>query len=131
MIGGHCIKTWSSTQGPIALSSAEAEYYSMVDGTMRAKGLQAMGIEVGMRNLDAPIELRIDSSAAKSFAARRGFGRMRHIDVRMLWLQEEVLGKRVVLVKVPGDKNPADMMTKYLSKQAIDERMNLVNIMLL
>ena len=26
MIGGHCIKTWSMTQGAYALSSAEAEF---------------------------------------------------------------------------------------------------------
>ena len=31
MIGSHCIKTWSSTQGAIALSSAEAEFHAMVD----------------------------------------------------------------------------------------------------
>eukprot|EP00973_Karenia_brevis_P010100 1367218-Karenia_brevis.AAC.1 len=29
MIGGHTIKTWSSTQGAYALSSAEAELYAM------------------------------------------------------------------------------------------------------
>ena len=27
MIGGHLIKSWSSTQGPISLSSGEAEFY--------------------------------------------------------------------------------------------------------
>jgi hypothetical protein len=30
MLGDHCIKTWSATQGPYALSSAEAEFYAMV-----------------------------------------------------------------------------------------------------
>ena len=37
MLGSHCIKTWSSTQGAVALSSAEAEFYAMVDGVQRAK----------------------------------------------------------------------------------------------
>ena len=27
-IGDHCIKTWSASQGAVALSSAEAELYS-------------------------------------------------------------------------------------------------------
>ena len=31
MIGRHCIKSWSSTQRPLALISAETEYYSMVE----------------------------------------------------------------------------------------------------
>ena len=34
MLGNHCIKTWSVTQDPLALSSCEAEYYAVVDGVM-------------------------------------------------------------------------------------------------
>ena len=30
MVGNHCVKTWSSSQGAVALSSAEAEFYDMV-----------------------------------------------------------------------------------------------------
>jgi hypothetical protein len=119
MIGTHCIKTWSSTQGPIALSSAEAEYYSMVDGATRAKGMQTMGLEVGLKCLAGPITLCEDSSAAKSFASRRGLGKMRHVDTRELWLQEEVLQSRVVVRKVWGEENPADLMTKYLATSII------------
>eukprot|EP00973_Karenia_brevis_P045667 6324130-Karenia_brevis.AAC.1 len=39
MLGGHCIKTWCATQGAVALSSAEAELYGMIEGVTRAKGL--------------------------------------------------------------------------------------------
>ena len=70
MIGGHCIKSWSSTQGPLALSSAEAEYYSMVEGVLRAKNLQTIGKEIGLPGRSEEILLWTDSSAAKSFAAR-------------------------------------------------------------
>merc|ERR1712046_163593 len=31
MLGNHCIKTWSASQGPYALSSAEAEFYAMIE----------------------------------------------------------------------------------------------------
>ena len=37
-LGGHCIKTWSSSQGAYDLSSAEAELDAMIDGVNRAKG---------------------------------------------------------------------------------------------
>ena len=37
MLGGHCIKTWSATQGAYALSSAEAEFYASSEGVTRAK----------------------------------------------------------------------------------------------
>ena len=94
MVGPYCLKTWSVTQGPIALSSAEAEYYAMVDGVIKAMGVQALGGEVGMTHIKGPIQLHTDSSAAKSFACRRGLGRARHIETRCLWLQEAVAGKR-------------------------------------
>ena len=32
MLGNHCVKSWSSTQKTVALSSAEAEYIAMVKG---------------------------------------------------------------------------------------------------
>ena len=42
LIETYCVKTWSC---PIALSSAEAEYYSMVEGTIKAKGVQTVARE--------------------------------------------------------------------------------------
>ena len=71
MRGPHCLKTWSATQGPTALSSAEAEYYAMVDSVVKAMGIQAMGEEIGIKGLNGPIVLHTDSSSAKSFASRR------------------------------------------------------------
>ena len=40
MLGQHMIKSWSSTQSVIALSSGEAEYYSMVKGGSIGLGVQ-------------------------------------------------------------------------------------------
>ena len=34
MLGGHCIKTWSCTQDPLAMSSCEAEYYALAEGAL-------------------------------------------------------------------------------------------------
>ncbi len=51
---------WSVTQGPIALSSAEAEYYAMAGGTTKALGFQTSCREVGIR-MSGPITLHTDS----------------------------------------------------------------------
>ena len=67
MIGDHCIKTWSATQGSYALSSAEAEFYAMIEGVTRAKGLLSLALEMGFEGLSNVIHLGTDSSAAKSF----------------------------------------------------------------
>jgi hypothetical protein len=122
LLGGHCLKTWSSTQAPVALSSAEAEYYSMVEAATRAIGLRAMLSELGVVCV-GPVQLYSDSSAARSFAARKGLGRMRHLEVRHLWLQEAVAGQRVQVRRVPGEENPADLLTKYLSVKDVTYRL--------
>ena len=105
MLGSHCIKAWCSTQGALALSSAEAEYYSLVEGVLRARGIQNIGEEIDMHGTRESVKLKvkIDSSAAKAFVSKRGSGKMRHMEVKWLWLQEEVRKGRVEVGNVRGD----------------------------
>ena len=107
------------------MSSAEAEYYALVEGAVRALGLQSMMRELG---IEVDVVLATDSSAAKSFSSQRGLGRMRHIEVKNLWLQEAVCRGRIKIVKISGKENPADIFTKYHGSQDIQERCNHLNI---
>ena len=127
MLGKHCIKTWSSTQGAVALSSAEAEFYAMIEAVIRAKGVSHVMVELGF-DVQQELQLHTDSSAAKSFVSRKGLGKMKHLEIRDLWLQREVSLGKVVVNKVDGKKNPADLMTKYLRKEEIEERLQLMGI---
>ena len=104
MTGPHCIKTWSSTQGLLALSSAEAEYYSMVEGASKAKGIQGMMSELGMSFGNGEYLARI--------RMRPNHLRLCGVFVKYLWLQEEVKTGLVRKVRVKGAENPADCMTK-------------------
>ena len=106
------MKTWSITQPTIAMSSAEAELYAMTEGATRGMGLRTMLDEMGVHI--ETLHLYSDSSAAKSFAFRRGLGKMRHIEVKELWLQAAVKEAKVKLHKVDGEMNPADLLTKYM-----------------
>ena len=128
MLGGHCLKTWSSTQGAIALSSAEAEFYALVEAVLRAKGLITVALELGFTSLRTEVKAVTDSSAAKSFLTRRGLGKMKHIEIRDLWLQEEVLKGQVEVMKVLGTENPADLMTKFLNVAEIRARLAYLNL---
>ena len=74
------------------------------------------------------IKLGTDSSAAKSFVNRRGLGKMRHLQIRDLWLQEEVAGGRLEVDKVRGDQNRADLMTKVLSLKEVVDRLSWMNL---
>ena len=127
MRGRHCIKTWSSTQGAVALSSAEAEFYAMIEAIIRAKGELNVMKELGFLVTDR-IQLFTDSSAAKSFVSRTGLGRMKHLEIRDLWLQREVGLGKVIVNKVEGPRNPAVLLTKYFKKWEIELRLRLMGL---
>ncbi len=74
------------------------------------------------------IKLGTDSSAAKSFVSRRGLGKMRHLQIRDLWLQEEVEHGRLEVHKVRGEENRADLMTKILSLKEVVARPSWINL---
>ena len=68
-----------------------------------AKGVQAilgdMGIQGKITALGKVPELHTDSSAAKGMANRKGLGKVRHIEVSQLWVQQEVAAGRVKVIK--------------------------------
>ena len=106
------IKSWSKTQAVVAFSSGEAEYYGMVKGASEALGLQAMLKDF---NIDCSIFLKSDASVAVAIANGRGFGKVRHIEVCQLWLQDKVRRGDIKIVKVGTHENLADALTKYVS----------------
>ena len=69
-----------------------------------------------------------DSSAAKSFVGRQGLGRMKHLQIRDLWLQKEVRDGKVIVSKVLGTENPSDLGTKILNTEDIVERLAGMNL---
>ena len=89
-VGQHIIRTWSSTQSTVATSSGEAELLSMYDGAARGVGLLSILSEMGVAPVLSLVQVRTDSAVAKSFTATRGLGKMKHVQVKLLWLQEQV-----------------------------------------
>jgi hypothetical protein len=83
---------------------------------------------MGFGEVSNVIVLGTDSSAAKSFVSRRGLGRMRHIEIRDLWIQKEVADGKIEVKKVRGDQNPADLMTKILTVKEVRERLEGMGI---
>ena len=113
MIGQHCIRTWSSTQPSVTLSSGEAEYYGLVKAAGAGLGHQSLMMDLG---LQLPVNAWTDSSAAIGIASRSGLGKLRHLETHTLWLQEKVRTGAIVVKKVRGEVNPADLFTKLLKQ---------------
>ena len=116
MRGGHVLKTWATTQPTIALSSAETELIAAVRGA--ADGLSALTLCTGFGR-ECRLRVHLDSSAAIGVSRRRGVGKIRHLDTRLLWIQERVHAGDLEVVKVADVENPADLMTKHLSEEAL------------
>ena len=117
-IGDHTIKTWSSTQSVVALSTGEAEMYAINKTAATGMGDQSI-----LKDLGVSLELRVftDATTGKSLVTRRGLGKVRHIAVNELWLQSHVQNKTVTVVKNKNKFNPSDMMTKNLTKMEMQQ----------
>jgi hypothetical protein len=115
-VSGGIVKTWSKTQSTIARSSGEAEFYAAAHGAVEAIGLKAIGQDLGW---SFEIRLGVDSSAAKAMASRTGLGKTRHIEVQYLWLQQILRKDWFRIVKIRGDSNPSDVLTKPKSFKEI------------
>ena len=109
IVGGIVVKSWSRTQRGRSLSSAEAEYYAIVTGAAEALAVQALAEELGWK---MSVRVHTDSSAAKAVASRRGLGKLRHIELKYLWVQELLQEQRIAIKKINGLDNPADCLTK-------------------
>ena len=118
--GKHLIKSTSTTQAIISLSSGEAEFYAAVKGSSIALGCQAMFADMGVKNADPP-KILVDSTACLGIAGRKGAGRVRHIHTPTLWLQRAASEGRLKLSKVLGTDNPADIGTKALQAASLQK----------
>ena len=116
MHGRHCLKTGSSTQTTIAMSSGEAELYAVVRGASEGLGLQALADDLGVTRA---VRIWTDSAAAKGMVSRTGAGRQRHLEVKYLWVQQACREEHFAVRKVAGERNPADLLTKPLSGEVV------------
>ena len=112
MLGAHCIRAYSVTQKCVTLSSAEAELMALVKAASEAIGLCQLAASWG---LPMTAILLTDSSAALAVTQRRGCGKLRHVRIGHLWVQEANAAGTIEFGKVAGAENPADLLTKHLA----------------
>ena len=114
--GDHVLKSWSTTQQVIAMSSGEAELYAMTKASAQLIGLCSMA-----RDFDLELDgiVHSDSTAAIGIVHRMGLGKTRHIRVQYLWIQERVYDGDLKVRKISTDVNPADLMTKPLTVEVM------------
>ena len=123
MKGDHVLKSWSSTQKAITLSSGEAELIAAVKTCTEVIGITQLARDWGE---EWQGEILVDSSAAIGIVHRKGNGKLRHVRVGMLWIQEQVEEGEIKVKKVKGDDNPADLFTKNLAEAKVAKFMDMI-----
>ena len=103
---------WCKTQAVVALSSAEAVLYGLVRASAETMGLISMYKDLGTHMNGVVLG---DASAALAIVARRGLGKLRHLDTKYLWIQEKAAKGDLNFKKVAGVDTGAELFTKTLS----------------
>ena len=112
---------WSRTQPVVALSSGEAEYYSLSSASVECLHLQNLLRELGYstvsklkQNRDS-FDVYTDSNAARSMAVGGSApSRAKHIEIKYHFLKDLILLKKMTINIISSVDNPADLLTKGL-----------------
>ena len=114
--GEHLIDCSCARQSLIALSSGEAEFYALTRAASAGLLVKAVFEEMRMK---ADMTCLTDSSAAKGITARKGVGKVKHLSLKELWVQDAIDEKKFKVQKESTDTNWADLGTKALDNGRI------------
>ena len=116
-IGHDYTNSWSATQTSVTESSGEAESVADVKTCSEVIGRTRLAEDWGL-TMDG--QIWVDSAAAIGTIHRRGNGKLRHVRVGSLWVQERVEEGELNVSKIAGEVNPGDLCTKHLAARKID-----------
>ena len=119
-IGTHCVKHGSNLQSTMALSSGECEFYALTRGAALGHSLKSLMADWGQKY---DLIVLSDSSAARGTAARRGLGKLRHVQTRYLSVQDRVANNDLTVKSVNTKQNLADPCTKPVSRETCEKHM--------
>ena len=125
------LQSTSRTQASIAHSSAESELYAMTQASVESLAIKNFIQEFNSPILSPLISIVIqtDSSAGKSMASRLGISRRsKHIELKYLWIQDEIKEGKLELKKVGTHFNPSDILTKYVPASVLGQHLPRLNI---
>ena len=115
---------WARTQQLVSLSSAEAELNAAVKAACEGLGFANMVREVGGEVI---VKLFGDSSANDGILHRAGAGKVKHLSVRQLWLQERIAHKEIDHFKIPRAQNHSDVLTHHWTRAEGEDHFGKLN----
>ncbi|GMF40254.1 unnamed protein product [Phytophthora fragariaefolia] len=127
MAGGPV--AWAARrQSIVALSTAETEYAAVCEAGQEGQAIKNILMELSATRENS-FKLGVDSQAAIALATHPTYSRKtRHIELRLHYVREMANQGNVMLWKVSGDENPADLLTKAIGHQGLDRLKALVGM---
>ena len=128
MLGSGLISWKSKKQNSVSTSSTEAEYRAYLDTCCELLWLMQLFYHIGVLQ-DSPIAVFTDSQSARALAHSSAFhARTKHIEVHYHFVRELVNSQVINLAYCPTQENVADLFTKPLPRQAIDQLLGRLNV---
>ena len=124
-VGDTAVSWVSQLQKIVALSTTEAEYVAITEASKEMIWLQRLMEELGKEQ--GCNTLWSDSQSAVHLARNPAFhARTKHIQLRYHFIRSALDEEQLKLEKIDGAKNPADMLTKAVSRDKLGFCCNLV-----
>ena len=114
LFGGHPIQFWCRQQAGIAPPSGEAELNSLTKGASEGLAVKNLLEEFG---ISLSLDCYCDSSSARGIAQRLGAGKVKHLEVKQLWIQEKTKSGQIATLRTPRSQNCADALTHPITQK--------------
>jgi transposase InsO family protein len=125
-LGGAPISWKTRKQPTVALSSCEAEYMAMTEGTKEMLYLRDLCTDLGLEgNTKLTIYVDNQGAIALTMGNTGQHNRTKHIDVRYHFIREQ---KDITYKYIPSTENPADVLTKPLGKQMLKNSVQIISL---
>ena len=102
------------------MSKGEAEPYAIGSGTCEGLHVKMILGELGEH---VKLEVFSDSTAGISAQSRLGMGKMKHVQLRNLFVQDKVRAGDMRLLKVRTDDNVSDIGTKPVDQKTLEKHL--------
>ena len=117
-VGGTAVSWISRLQRVVALSSAEAEYVALTEASKEMIWLQRFMEELGKKQESS--RLYCDSQSAIHLAKNSAFhSKTKHIQLRYHFIRSVLEDRQLKLEKIHTSQNPADMLTKAVTREKL------------
>lgn len=127
----NCSISWVSRKQPtVSLSSTESEFVALSMAASEACWLSNLYCSLSGSQL--PVVLFEDNLPVISLCKNSQFHhKLKHIDVKVLFVREKVSAKQIILKHIGTDEQPADVLTKPLGRVKFQKFRDMIGLIAL